>query len=219
MAEDRMVLLDALRKAAADGGAGFLREGVRVLAEAATGAEAAEPAGAPGSARSASPCPESATARARPARAGAPSGRCPRSSPEACALGVPTRRAGGLVRAPGIEGMSRSEVSRACAARDAGVAAFRGRPLGEHAFPYLWPGATRLKVREAGRVVSMAILVAVGVALTGERWVLGPGLSPDNDEGSAWPRFLRSLVARGLTGVRPAIGDDHPGLARATAAW
>jgi transposase-like protein len=129
--------------------------------------------------------------------------------------GVSTRRVDDLVRALGIEGISRSEVSRICAALDAEVEAFRSRSLAGEAYPYLWLDATYVKVREAGRVVSMALLVATGVALTGERRVLGLELSAGHDEGSAWPRFVRSLVARGLDGVRLVISDDHAGLVRA----
>ncbi len=134
---------------------------------------------------------------------------------EAYVSGVSTRRVDDLVRALGIEGISRSEVSRICAALDAEVTAFRCRPLGETAFPYLWLDATYLKVREAGRVVSMACLVASGVATTGERRILGLDLSPGNDEGSAWPAFIRGLVERGLRGVRLVISDDHAGLVKA----
>jgi len=86
------------------------------------------------------------------------------------------------------------------------------RPKGRHRAlvrPYY------LKVREGGRVVSMAALVATGVAMTGERRVLGLELSLGNDEGSSWPRFIRSLVERGLHGVRLVISDDHPGLVSA----
>jgi transposase-like protein len=134
---------------------------------------------------------------------------------EAYVSGVSTRRVDDLVRALGIEGISKSEVSRICGALDAEVEAFRTRPLADTGYPYLWLDATYLKVREAGRVVSMAALVAVGVALTGERRVLGLELSAGNDEGSAWPAFIRRLVERGLRGVRLVISDDHPGLVRA----
>ena len=92
--------------------------------------------------------------------------------------GVSTRRVDDLVRALGIEGISKSEVCRICAALDAEVEAFRSRPLAGTADPYQWLDPTYLKVREAGRVVPMAALVAVGVALTGERRVLGLELSP-----------------------------------------
>jgi transposase-like protein len=134
---------------------------------------------------------------------------------EAYLSGVSTRRVDDLVRTLGIEGISKSEVSRICAALDAEVQAFRGRSLSECGFPYVWFDATYLKVREHGRVVSMAALVATGVATTGERRVLGLELSPGNDEGSAWPRFIRGLVERGLHGVRLVISDDHPGLVKA----
>ena len=129
------------------------------------------------------------------------------------------------MEALGIASMSRSEVSRICAALDEEVEAFRTRPLGDAAHPYLFLDATYVKVREAGRVVSMAALVAVGVAETGERRVLGLELAAGNDEGSAWPAFIRGLVERGLRGVRLVVSDDHRGLVRAAreqllgAAW
>jgi transposase-like protein len=133
---------------------------------------------------------------------------------EAYVLGVSTRRVEGLVGALGIGSLSKSEVSRMCAALDAEVEAFRARPLTGERYPYLWLDATYLKVREAGRVVSMAALVAVGVAASGERRVLGLELAPGNDEGSAWPGFVRRLVERGLSGVRLVISDDHRGLVK-----
>ncbi len=134
---------------------------------------------------------------------------------EAYVGGVSTRRVDDLVRAHGIEGISKSQVSRMCAALDAEIEAFRARSLTGEAYPYLWRDAAYVKVREAGRVVSMACLVATGVAMTGERRVLGLELSAGNDEGSAWPAFVRSLVERGLHGVRLVISDDHPGLVKA----
>lgn len=86
----------------------------------------------------------------------------------------------------GITGISKSEVSRICAALDAEVGVFRDRLLVQ-AYPYVFLDATYLKVREAGWVVSMAVLVATGVAMSGERRVLGVDLASGNDEGSAWP--------------------------------
>ena len=133
---------------------------------------------------------------------------------EAYVLGVSTRRVDDLVASLGITGISKSEVSRICAALDAEVGVFRDRPLVE-AYPYVFLDATYLKVREAGRVVSMAALVATGVAMSGERRVLGVELSAGNDEGSAWPMFIRSLIGRGLHGVRLVISDDHAGLVKA----
>jgi putative transposase len=106
-------------------------------------------------------------------------------------------------------------VSRICAALDAEVESFRRRPLTDSAYPYVFFDATYLKVREQGRVVSMAALVATGVAMSGERRILGIELAAGNDEGSAWPSFIRSLVGRGLHGVRLVISDDHAGLVKA----
>lgn len=144
---------------------------------------------------------------------------------EAYVLGVSTRRVEDLVDALGIASLSRSEVSRICAALDAEVEAFRSRSLADETYPYLWLDATYVKVREAGRVVSMAALVATGVAASGERRILGLELAPGNDEGSAWPAFIRALIERGLSGVRLVISDDHRGLVKAVreqllgAAW
>jgi transposase-like protein len=241
MADDRMALLETVRKAIAEGDVDFLREGVRVLAQAFMEAEVSELTGVargernPGArlthrngyrerrwhtrvgtldlavprVRDGSYLPSLLDPRRRTERA------LLAVVQEAYVSGVSTRRVDDLVRAMGIEGISRSEVSRICAALDAEVERFRCRPLGETAFPYLWLDATYLKVREAGRVVSMAALVAVGVAANGERRVLGLELSPGNDEGSAWPTFVRGLVERGLHGVRLVISDDHAGLVRA----
>ena len=103
------------------------------------------------------------------------------------------------------------------------VAAFRNRPL-EAAYPYLWLDATYLKVRENGRVLNMAMVIAVGVRETGEPGVLGHDLGPAED-GAFWLTFLRSLVARGLRGVQLVISDAHEGLrqgitaALASASW
>jgi transposase-like protein len=241
MAEDRMAVLDTVRKAIAEGDQDFLREGVRVLAQAVMEAEVTELTGLPHGERD----PERRLTRRNgyrdrrwDTRVGTvelaiprvrdgsyfPSLLEPRRRAERALLavvqeayvsGVSTRRVDDLVRALGIEGISKSEVSRICAALDAEVDAFRSRPLAGELYPYRWLDATYLKVREAGRVVSMAALVAVGVAMTGERRVLGLELSPGNDEGSAWPGFIRRLVERGLHGVRLVISDDHAGLVKA----
>ncbi len=241
MADESMALLETLRKATGDGDVDVLREGVRILAQAIMEAEVSELTGLPKGERD----PERRLThrngyrdRRWDTRVGTielavprvrdgsylpsliePRRRAERALlavvQEAYVAGVSTRRVDDLVRALGIDGISKSEVSRMCAGLDAEVEAFRRRPLGETAVPYLWLDATYLKVREAGRVVSMAALVATGVATTGERRVLGLELSPGNDEGSAWPRFVRSLVERGLRGVRLVISDDHPGLVAA----
>ena len=128
---------------------------------------------------------------------------------EAYVGGVSTRRVDDLVRALGMEGISRSQVSRMCATLDAEVEAFRRRPLTGEAYPYLWLDATYVKVREAGRVVAMACLVATGVAGTGERRVLGLELAPGNDEGSAWPAFVR-FARRARPARHPARHQRRP---------
>src|SRR5450759_4077999 len=144
---------------------------------------------------------------------------------EAYVAGVSTRRVDDLVEALGVANLSRSEVSRICAALDAEVAAFRTRSLADERYAYLFCDATYVKVRDGGRVVSMAALVAVGVATTGERRILGLELAAGNDEGNAWAGLLRGLVERGLAGVRLVISDDHAGLVAAVrdtllgAAW
>lgn len=241
MADASMNLLETLRKVGADGDVDLLREGVRVLAGAIMEAEVSELTGTAKGQRD----PQrrlthrngyrerrwdtrvGSVALAIPrVRDGSyfPSLLEPRRRAERALLavvqeaylgGISTRRVDDLVRALGIDGISKSEVSRMCASLDAEVETFRSRTLAETLVPYLWLDATYLKVREGGRVVSMAALVAIGVAANGERRVLGLELSSGNDEGSAWPRFVRSLVERGLAGVRLVISDDHAGLVRA----
>ena len=98
---------------------------------------------------------------------------------------------------------------------DAQVEAFRTRPIeGKH--PYVWLDATFHKVREGGRVVSLATVVAVGVSTEGWRQVLGTDVGPSEDE-AFWTRFLRSLLRRGLSGVVLVISDAHEGLKAAIA--
>ena len=122
---------------------------------------------------------------------------------EAYVHGVSTRKVDDLVKALGLDGISKSEVSRICAELDPVVEAFRTRPLtGE--YPYVWLDATYHKVRIDGRVVSQATVVAIGVTLDGERQILGVDVGASEDRGF-WTAFLRSLVKRGLAGVR--LGD------------
>lgn len=110
----------------------------------------------------------------------------------------------------GATGMSRSTVSRMAAELDAQADAFRRRPI-ERACPYVWLDATYVKVREGGRVVSKAVLIAYGVTDEGVRTVLGVHVA-DGEMKDAWTRFLASLVERGLHGVQLVISDAHPGL-------
>jgi len=134
---------------------------------------------------------------------------------EAYVKGVSTRKVDDLVRALGIDGISRSEVSRICRSLDEEVRAFLGRPI-ESPCPYLWLDATFHEVREAGRVISVATVVAIGVTEQGERTVLGAATGASEDH-QFWTSFLRGLVKRGLKGVRLVISDAHEGLRTAIA--
>ena len=134
---------------------------------------------------------------------------------EAWVHGISTRKVDDLVKALGIDGISKSEVSRICGELDVTITAFRTRPLtGEHR--YLWLDATYHKVRVDGRVTSQATVVAVGITSAGERQVLGIDVGPSEDR-SFWTGFLRSLVKRGLQGVRLVVSDAHEGLKQAIA--
>ena len=131
--------------------------------------------------------------------------------------GVSTRRVDGLVKALGMEGISKSQVSALAKTLDADVAAFRSRPLDGGPYPYLWLDAMSVKAREEGRVVGVATVVATAVSAEGHREILGLDTFTSED-GAAWTRFLRDLVARGLSGVKLVISDDHKGLVGAIAA-
>ena len=134
---------------------------------------------------------------------------------EAYVHGVSTRKVDELMKALGLDGVSKSEVSRICGELDPLVDAFRTRPLvGEH--PYVWVDATYHKVRVDGHVTSQATVVAVGVTSEGERQVLGVDVGPSEDR-AFWTAFLRSLVKRGLRGVKLVISDAHVGLKQAIA--
>jgi putative transposase len=129
---------------------------------------------------------------------------------EAYIQGVSTRSVDELVKAMGLTGISKSQVSRLCAEIDERVQAFLNRPL-EGEWPYLWIDATYLKVRRGGRIVSVAAIVAVAVNTDGRREVLGIDVMPSEAE-SFWSEFLRSLADRGLRGVKLIIADEHKGL-------
>jgi putative transposase len=134
---------------------------------------------------------------------------------EAYVNGVSTRKVDRLVEQLAIDGMSKDRVSAICRALDEQVELFRQRPL-EGAYPYLWLDAKQVKVRDRGRVVSKATVVAYAVHETGVREVIG--LDVGEVESSAfWTEFLRSLKKRGLDGVRLAISDQHEGLKAAIA--
>ncbi len=133
---------------------------------------------------------------------------------QAYVCGVSTRRVDQLVESLGLR-ISRSEVSRVCVALDEHVEAFRGRPL-EGRYPYLFLDAKVEKVRDGGRVVAKALVVAHGVHETGRREILSIDVGEAETE-AFWTDFLRGLVARGLVGVQLAISDAHAGLKAAIA--
>lgn len=135
---------------------------------------------------------------------------------DAYLAGVSTRRVDKLVRQLGIEGISKSQVSKLAASLDDIVADFRSRPLDQGPYTYLWLDALVHKVREGGRTVSVAAVIAIGVNADGHREVLGTDVITAED-GAGWVAFLRSLKARGLTGVQLVTSDDHAGLVEAIA--
>jgi transposase-like protein len=134
---------------------------------------------------------------------------------EAWIGGVSTRRVDELVQAMGLSGIGRSTVSKLCKDIDERVGAFLDRPL-EGEWPYLWLDATYLKVREGGRIVSVAAIIAVAVDTEGRREIVGLGLGPSEAE-TFWSGFLKGLRRRGLAGVKLVISDAHDGLKAAVA--
>ena len=234
-----MALADLLDKAGGD--ADFLREGVRVLAQALMELELTQQLGAERHERTPSRTGQRNGYRERDwdTRVGTIGLRVPRVRDgsyypalleprtraeraltaviqEAYIQGVSTRRVDALVQALGMTGVSKSQVSRLCQELDAVVERFRQRRL-EGPYPYVWLDATFVKVRVDGRVVSMAVVIATSVRLSGEREVLGFDVGPSED-GAFWHRFLRGLVGRGLAGVQLVISDAHQGLTGAIAA-
>jgi putative transposase len=129
---------------------------------------------------------------------------------EAYIQGISTRSVDDLVQAMGGTGVSKSQVSRLCQEIDERVGAFLDRPI-EGEWPYLWIDATYVKVRQDGRIVSVAVIVAVGVNGDGRREVLGMDVGPSEAE-TFWTDFLRKLARRGLRGVKLVISDAHEGI-------
>ncbi len=231
----RIELLELLRKSEADPGTDFLREGVKALAQALMEAEVEGLVGAGRHERTDGRKGHRNGYREREwdTRVGTVGLLVPRVRDggyvpalleprrrgeralcavvqEAYVQGVSTRKVDALVKSLGMEGISKSRVSRICAELDEEVERFRSRPL-EGPYPYVWLDATFVKVRRDGRVVSVAIVIAIGVRETGEREVLGFDVGPSED-GAFWLGFLRGLVARGLSGVQLVISDSHEGL-------
>lgn len=242
MADDlRIALLELLRKHGLDDDSDFLREGVRVLAQSLMELEVSQHVGAERHERTEERSGQRNGYRDRPwdTRVGTVELKVPRVRDgsyfpslleprkraekalaavvqEAYVQGVSTRRVDDLVQALGMQGISKSQVSRICQELDGEVERFRNRRL-EGQYPYAWLDATFVKVRENGRVVSMAVVIAIGVKASGEREVLGLDVGPSED-GAFWLQFLRGLVARGLSGVKLVISDAHGGLKGAIAA-
>jgi transposase-like protein len=240
--ELRIGLSELLRKAMIDRDAGFLREGVRVLSQALMEMEVQEHVGAAPHERSPGRTGQRNGYRERSwdTRVGTVDLKVPRVRDssyfptlleprrkaeralaavvqEAYVHGVSTRKVDELVKALGMTGISKSRVSELCEELDEEVERFRNRPL-EGSYPYVWVDATYVKARQDGRVASTAVVIAVGVkAHTGEREVLGLDVGPSED-GAFWRSFLRSLVARGLSGVRLVTSDSHQGLKSAVEA-
>ena len=129
--------------------------------------------------------------------------------------GVSIRSVEELVKAMGMTGISKSQVSRLCSEIDDKIGAFLDRPL-EGDWPYLWLDATYVKVRQNGRIVSVAVIVAVAVNSDGRREVLGMAVGASEAE-TFWTAFLRTLARRGLREVKLVISDAHEGLKAAVA--
>jgi putative transposase len=237
----RMALAELLRKAEMDQDVDFLREGVRALSQAVMEVEVSQHLGAERHERSSDRTGQRNGYRERQwdTRVGSIELQVPRVRDgsffpslleprkrteralvavvqEAYVQGVSTRRVDDLVQALGLHGMSKSQVSRLCQELDAEVERFRSRRL-DGPYPYVWLDATFVKVREQGRVVSQAIVIAIAVKATGEREVLGLDVGPSED-GAFWLQFLRGLVSRGLSGVQLVVSDAHQGLKGAIAA-
>ncbi len=134
---------------------------------------------------------------------------------EAYVQGVSTRSVDDLVQAMGMSGISKSQVSRLCGEIDEKVQTFLNRPL-EGGWPYVWLDATYVKVRQGGRIVSVAVTIAIGVNDDGRREVLGMAVGCSEAE-TFWTEFLRTLARRGLRGVKLVISDAHEGLKAAIA--
>ena len=130
---------------------------------------------------------------------------------------VSTRRVDDLIKALGCDGISSSQVSRICEQLDEVVESFLGRPLDGGPYPYVWLDGLTQKVREGGRIVNVCVVVATGVNAEGQREILGLDVGTSED-GAFWLAFLRSLTARGLSGVELVTSDAHQGLKNAIAA-
>ena len=241
MAKNSMDLLELLRKRGMDGDVDFLREALQVLVEGIMDAEVSAQIGAQHGERSPDRVTHRNGYRSRDwdtrvgtmelripkVREGSyfPSLLEPRRRSEKALLaviqqayveGVSTRRVDDLVKSLGCDGISKSQVSRICRDLDQVVVNFLGRPLDGGPYPYVWLDALTQKVREGGRIVNVSVVVATGVNAQGQREILGMDVGASED-GAFWLSFLRSLNARGLSGVELVISDAHLGLKQAIA--
>ena len=241
MVKERMDLLGLLRERGSDGDVDFLREALRVLVEGIMDAEVSARIGAEYGERS----PERVTqrngyrSRAWDTRVGTmelripklregsyfPSLLEPRRRSERVLLaviqqayveGLSTRRVDDLVKALGCEGISKSQVSRICSELDGVVDSFLDRPLDGGPYRYLWLDALTQKVREAGRIVNVSVVVATAVNAEGRREIVVMDVGTSED-GAFWLAFLRSVADRGLSGVELVTSDAHRGLREAIA--
>jgi transposase-like protein len=241
--EPSMALGELLRKVQLSDDVDLLREGVRVLAQALMEAEVAQHVGAGRYERSVDRHGERNGHRERrwDTRVGSIQLQVPRVRDgsycpglleprrraeralvavvqEAYVQGVSTRRVDELVQTLGLHGISKSPVSVLCHDLDTEVDRFGSRPLAATSYPYLWLDATFVKARTPGRVVSQAVVIAIGLnAATGSREVRGLDVGPSED-GAFWLAFWRGLVARGLSGVQLVVSDAHEGRKTAIAA-
>lgn len=241
MVKESVDLLELLRKQADGVDLDFLREAVAVLAQAVMEAEVAEQIGAGYGERSETRLTRRNGYRERrwDTRVGTieleipklregsyfPTLLEPRRRSERALVsvvtqayveGVSTRRVDDIVRSLGCDGISKSQVSRMCAELDEVVTSFLERPLDAGPYRYLWLDALTQLVREEGRVVQVAVVVATAVNGEGKREVLGIDVGTSED-GAFWLGFLRGLVARGLSGVELVTSDAHQGLREAVA--
>ncbi len=236
MANDSMDVLELLRKRGDDADVDFLREALKVVVQAIMEAEVSAQIGAEHGERGTDRVtyrngyrPRRWDTRVGTMELGIPKLREgsyfpsllePRRRSERALLaviqqayveGVSTRRVDDLVKALGCEGISKSQVSRICEELDSVVNDFVNRPLDRGPYRYVWLDALTQKVREVGRIVNVSVVVATAVNAEGHREVLGLDVGASED-GAFWLAFLRSLVARDLSGVELVTSDAHQGL-------
>jgi len=239
--DESMDLVEYLRKRGEEPDVDFLREAVGVLMRGIMEAEVTEKTGAAYGERTPERVTQRNGYRARPwdtrvgtlelripkVREGSyyPSLLEPRRRSERALLsvvqqayieGVSTRRVDDLVKSLGCEGISKSQVSRICQELDGMVEALLTRPLDGGPYRYVWLDALTQKVREAGRIVNVSVVIATAVNSEGRREILGLDIGTSEDH-AFWLAFLRSLLARGLSGVELVISDAHQGLKEAIA--